>query len=87
MSRMTKIDRMSDDDKEKAIQRFWLLPECAVFPPEVVALVCGVSLSWLQVKRCQGNGITFVKVGPRKIGYMKKDIINFFELKKSKNTL
>ena len=87
MSRPTKIDRMSDEAKEKAIQRFWQLPESAIFPPEIVALVCGVSLSWLQVKRCQGDGITFVKVGPRKIGYMKKDIMKFFELKKCQNTL
>lgn len=87
MSRPTKIDRMSNEAKEKAIEKFWQLPDSAIFRPEVVALVCDVSLSWLQVKRCRGDGITFIKVGPRKIGYMKKDVINFLELKKCQNTL
>ena len=87
MSRLTKIDRMTSEEKDNAIQKFWKLPENAMFPPEIVALVCDVSLSWLQVKRCKGDGIPFIKIGERKIGYMKKDVLDFFENKKFTNTI
>ena len=75
--RLDRIARMSEEQRLSSIHQFWNLPEDAVFSPEVVALVCDMSLSWLQAKRCQGNGIPFVKVGPRKVGYTKRDVIEF----------
>ena len=87
MHRVTKIDRMTNEDKQNAILKFWNLPEEAIFPPEIVALVCDVSLSWLQVKRCKGDGIPFVKIGQRKIGYVKKDVLNFLLNRRCINTI
>jgi hypothetical protein len=87
MHRVTKIDRMTNEAKQNAIHKFWNLPEEAIFPPEIIALVCDVSLSWLQVKRCKGDGIPFVKIGKRKIGYVKKDVLNFLHNRKCINTI
>ena len=77
---------MSEQQRLSSIQEFWNLPQDAVFPPEVVALVCDMSLSWLQAKRCKGGGIPFVKLGPRKVGYVKSDVLTFLRSKKYQNT-
>lgn len=83
--RLNKLERMSDDDKLVESNRFWTAPDDALFPPETVALVCSVSIAWLQVKRCTGDGIPFVK-GLRKIHYQKKDVLDYFNTKKLLNT-
>ena len=84
--RLDRIARMSEEQRLSSIHQFWNLPEDAVFSPEVVALVCDMSLSWLQAKRCQGNGIPFVKVGPRKVGYTKRDVLEFLSKNRYLNT-
>lgn len=84
--RLDRIARMSEEQRLNSIHQFWNLPEDAVFSPEVVALVCDMSLSWLQAKRCQGNGIPFVKVGPRKVGYTKRDVLEFLGKNRYLNT-
>ncbi|WP_411687840.1 DNA-binding protein [Acinetobacter indicus] len=84
--RLDRLARLSEEQRLSFIHGFWNLPEDAVFPPEAVALVCDMSLSWLQVKRCQGNGIPFVKIGPRKVGYIKRDVLKFLSENRYENT-
>lgn len=84
--RSDRIARMSGEQRLSYIQQFWNLPEEAVFSPEVIALVCDMSLSWLQAKRCQGNGIPYIKLGPRKVGYIKRDVIEFLGKNRCLNT-
>ena len=84
--RLDRVARMSEEQRLSSIHQFWNLPEDAVFSPEVVALVCDLSLSWLQAKRCKGDGIPFIKVGPRKVGYIKRDVIEFLGKNRYLNT-
>lgn len=86
MSRLTKIDRMTAEDLLIETNRFWNSPNDAYFPPETVAVVFNVSLSWLQLKRCVGGGIPFTKASARRIRYQKQDILEFFDQKKLNNT-
>ena len=53
--RLTKVDRMTNEEKDKITQSFWNAPNEAVFPPEDVSVVFNISLSWLQAKRCKGD--------------------------------
>jgi len=77
--RLTKLDRMSQEEKDSVTQSFWNAPDEAVFPPEAVAVVFSISLSWLQAKRCKGDGIPFTKIeGTRKVLYVKKDVTAYF---------
>lgn len=75
--RLDRIARMSEEQRLNSIHQFWNLPEDAVFSPEVVALVCDMSLSWLQAKRCQGNGIPLLKWDREKLGTQKEMYSNF----------
>lgn len=77
--RLTKVDRMTQEEKDAINQSFWNAPDEAVFPPEDVAVVFNISLSWLQAKRCKGDGIPFYKPeGTRKVLYAKKDLLAYF---------
>lgn len=84
--RLTKLDRMTSEEKLIETSRFWSSPMDAYFPPETIAIIFDVSLSWLQLKRCTGHGIQFTKVGSRKIRYQKEDVIEFFDQQKLCNT-
>lgn len=86
MSRVTKLDRMTPEQILIETKRFWDSPQDAYFPPETVAVVFDVSLSWLQLKRCVGGGIPFTKASARRIRYQKQDILEFFDQKKLNNT-
>ncbi|MEB4800563.1 DNA-binding protein [Acinetobacter soli] len=83
--RPTKIDRMTPEEKLVHTKQFWIAPNDAVFPPETIAVVFNVSLSWLQLKRCTGDGIPYTK-GARKISYQKSDVIDYFDRKKLNST-
>jgi len=83
--RLTKLDRMTPEEKLTENHRFWASPNTALFPPETIAIVFDVSLSWLQVKRCTGGGIPFIK-GLRKVHYQKSDVLEFFDKEKLQNT-
>ena len=83
--RLNKLDRMTPEEKLVHTKQFWIAPNDAVFPPETIALVFNVSLSWLQLKRCTGGGIPFSK-GARKISYKKSDAIDYFDRKKLTST-
>lgn len=86
MTRLTKLDRMTYEQKLNETNRFWSSPNDSYFPPETIAIVFDVSLSWLQLKRCIGGGIQFTKVGSRKIRYQKEDVLEFFDQQKLCNT-
>lgn len=84
--RLTRLDRMTADEKLIETNRFWSSPNTAYFPPETIAIIFNVSLSWLQFKRCTGGGIPFTKAGARKVRYQKQDILEFFDQQKLTNT-
>ncbi|NIE95642.1 DNA-binding protein [Acinetobacter sp. Tr-809] len=87
MARLTKLDRMSPEEKTAESNRFWAANDSAQFPPETVAIVLGLSLSWLQNKRTNGGGIPFFKPDGRKIiYYLKADVINYINKNKLKHT-
>lgn len=68
---MTISERITESE------RFHLAAEYETFPPEIIAIVLGVSLSWLQKKRCEGGGIPYSKIHYRKIVYRKSDVISY----------
>ena len=79
MSRLTKLDRMSIEQKTAEAIKFWASPVDAAFPPETIAITFEVSLPWLQLKRCDGGGIPYTKPkGTRKVLYKKADVLDFF---------
>ena len=87
MSRLTKLDKMSIEQRTAEAIKFWASPVDAAFPPETIAITFEVSLPWLQLKRCDGGGIPFMKPeGTRKVLYKKADVIDFFHGKKLKHT-
>lgn len=57
--------------------RFWSASDDAVFPPITIAIILGKSLSWLQAKRCNGDGIPFIKHSKKVIYYQKSDVIEY----------
>ena len=78
--RLTKLDRMTAEEKEALAKAFWSAPDEAIVTPEAIAIVFGVSLYWLQRKRSYGGGIPFFKrEGIRQVFYIKKDVIEFFK--------
>ncbi|WP_416376708.1 DNA-binding protein [Acinetobacter sp. FDAARGOS_515] len=83
--RLNKLDQMTSEEKLVHAKQFWIAPNDAVFPPETIAVVFNVSLSWLQLKRCTGGGIPFIK-GARKVSYQKSDAIEYFNRQKLKST-
>ncbi|MCH7380648.1 DNA-binding protein [Acinetobacter higginsii] len=85
MSRPTKLDRMSQEEKAAEAIKYWAAPNDATFTPEVLAIVYKKSLPWFQLKRCVGGGIPFSKEG-RTILYIKQDAIDYFSKKKHTST-
>ena len=87
MGRLTKLDRMSVEQRVAEAIMFWASPIEAAFRPETIAITFEVSLPWLQLKRCNGDGIPFLKpAGTRKLLYKKADVIDFFHSRKLKHT-
>lgn len=87
IARLTKLDRMSAEEKAAESNRFWVANDSAQSPPETVAIVLGLSLSWLQNKRINGGGIPFFKLDGRKIiYYLKADVIDYINKNKLKHT-
>lgn len=85
MSRLTKLDRMSNERRAAEAIRFWAAPSEATFSTEVLAVVFSKSLPWFQLKRCAGGGIPYYKQG-RTILYKKQDALDFFSARKLNNT-
>ncbi|QDK97020.1 helix-turn-helix domain-containing protein [Acinetobacter tandoii] len=73
----TKLNSMTISERITESERFHLAAECETFSPEIIAIVLGVSLSWLQKKRCEGGGIPYSKIHYRKIVYRKSDVISY----------
>lgn len=85
--RLNKLERMTTEEKMAESTRFWEASNDALFPPETIAIVLGMSLAWLQAKRCNGGGISFIKPNGNKIiYYQKSDVINFIKGNKLANT-
>lgn len=57
--------------------RFWSASDDAVFPPITIAIILKKSLSWLQAKRCNGDGIPFIKHSKKVIYYQKSDVVEY----------
>ncbi|WP_287906579.1 DNA-binding protein [Acinetobacter sp.] len=86
MTRLSKFDRMTAEEKAQEVNRFWNSSDDVCFPPETVAAVLEVSPSWLQAKRCSGGGIPFTKISERKIRYIKADIVDYYNKRKVNHT-
>ncbi|EXF56028.1 hypothetical protein J502_2897 [Acinetobacter sp. 1294596] len=83
MARLTKLARMSAEEKAAAKKEFEEASSESYFPPEVIALAFGVSEAWLQKTRSNGDGIPFSKPrGLRRVQYQKKDALRYFERSK-----
>lgn len=85
MSKLTRLGKMTEEEKLLAAKFFWEAPPNATFPPTTIAIVFNVSLPWLQLKRCEGGGIPFIK-GARKVLYTKSDALEYFKGQKLANT-
>lgn len=85
MARLTKLDRMTTEEKAAEAIKYWAAHEEATFTPEVLSIVYHKSLPWFQLKRCTGGGIPYFKEG-RTILYKKKDVIQYFETTKVSST-
>ncbi|MEQ1229891.1 DNA-binding protein [Acinetobacter junii] len=87
MPRLTVLDRMTLNEKLAESKRFWESESEALFPPKTVAIVLDMSLSWLQNKRCSGDGIPFCKPSGNKIIYYKKsDVVEYINRNKLAHT-
>lgn len=79
MARLTKLDKLSAEEKKVLVEDFRNSPEESLFTPEAVSLACGFSLPWLQKKRCEGGGIPFSKPTSKTVLYKKKDVMDYVE--------
>ncbi|KAF1025025.1 MAG: hypothetical protein GAK29_02194 [Acinetobacter bereziniae] len=86
MSRLTKLDRMSNEEKKALIDDYRNAPTDSDFSPEVLSLVYGFSLPWLQKKRCEGNGIPFFKPTAKIVLYKKQDVIDWVNSQRLSHT-
>ncbi|WHP06961.1 helix-turn-helix domain-containing protein [Acinetobacter corruptisaponis] len=77
---------MNSEDVQVEIERFNTANDDASFSPESIAAILGVSLSWLQKKRCEGGGIPFSKLHYRKIIYKKADVLAYIERQRIQST-
>ncbi|MFH7808824.1 DNA-binding protein [Acinetobacter sp. BSP-153] len=77
MARLTKLDRLSVEERKALVEDFRNSPDDGLFTPEAVSLACGFSISWLQKKRCEGGGIPFSKPTVRTILYKKQDVLDY----------
>ncbi|MFW2039332.1 DNA-binding protein [Acinetobacter ursingii] len=78
---------MTLNEKIAESKRFWEAGENATFPPETIAIVMGMSLSWLQNKRSSGGGIPFTKPSGNKIIFYKKsDVLEYISKNKLAHT-
>lgn len=85
MARLTKLDRMTIEEKAAEAIKFWAADNEATFTTEVLAIVFEKSLAWFQLKRCAGGGIPYYKQG-RTILYKKQDAIEFFSANRYHHT-
>ncbi len=85
MARLTKLDKMTSEEKAGEAIKYWAANADATFTQEVLAIVYKKSLAWFQLKRCTGDGIPYYKEG-RTILYKKQDAIKYFEATRLKNT-
>lgn len=77
--RLTKLDKMTAEQKSAEAIKFWAAPDNAMFPAETLAIVFKKSLPWFQLKRCTGGGIPFLKSDKgRDVFYKKSDALAFF---------
>lgn len=87
MSRLSKLARMTIEEKTQAFERFEQASSESLFPPEIIALVFNVSESWLQKMRSLGGGIPFSKPnGINRVQYQKHDVVNYFTENKRQST-
>ena len=72
---MTKLNKLTDEQIQNERQNFWNACDEACFLPWQVAIAIGKSLPWLQKKRCEGDGIPFIKASKKTIYYQKSDVL------------
>lgn len=66
---------------------FWKAPPEARFNQKVVAKVIDYSEAWMEIRRCKGGGIPYVKDPGGKVFYLKRDVLTWMdEAKKCAST-
>lgn len=58
---------------------FWKAPPEARFNQKVVAKVIDYSEAWMEIRRCKGGGIPFVKDPGGKVFYLKRDVLTWMD--------
>jgi hypothetical protein len=85
--RVSKFDKMTNEQKTAECIKFWAAPNDALFTQETLACVFNKSISWFQLKRCTGGGIPYHKEPrQRSILYKKSDAIEYFSPSTKQNT-
>ena len=85
--RLNPLDKMTDHQQAAEAVKFWMAPDDAMFPPATIAIILKRSLSWLQNKRCTGDGIPFTKPDGNKIVYYQKaDVLEYIKKNKMEHT-
>lgn len=86
MSRLTKLDKMTQGEKTVVVEDYRNAPDDAMFPPEAIALAYHMSLSLLQKMRCEGTGPVFSKPSSKTILYKKADVLEWLKARELKHT-
>lgn len=72
-----KLKSLTSEQIKAESDRFWSASDEAIFPPITIAIILNRSLSWLQAKRCNGDGVPFIKKSKKSIYYQKSDVVDF----------
>jgi hypothetical protein len=67
----------SEKSQFDLIAEFDRLPDMALVPQKIVAILLGCSEAKLERDRWAGTGIPFVKLGPRMVRYRKADVVAY----------
>ena len=80
------LKTMTKAEIQAEIDKFNTANENESFSPESISIVLGLSISWLQKKRCEGGGIPFSKLHYRKIVYRKHDVLDYIDRNRINST-
>ena len=73
---INRLKNLTPEQAKAESDRFWSASDDAIFPPLTIAVVLNRSLSWLQAKRCNGDGIPFIKQSKKVVYYQKSEVLN-----------
>lgn len=86
MKRQNQLQRMTEEEKRLEAEKFWSANNQEYFKPTTVAIILQKSLDWLQKKRCEGDGIKYIKTGHKSVSYQKQDVLDYMDRQKQIHT-